>query len=269
MAWQTLLPFIIWGIWINRNKNNVNNTNFTTKLNTLIKSPSEYILLNTKGGPTQARMSVKISWHKPQKNWYKLNTDGAYKDSTQKSGIGGMIRNHTGKWILGFQKQITAFSSLQTEIHAIHEGLQIATKYGLFPLEVETDSTEVIKAIHQNHLVFTNIILACRSLMHHRKDLLLQHNFKEGNQVAHILAKNATTESYRQLYLQCPKIHATPPLFLSKQSTMEENGAYPVIKTISTDANNRLRSLGNQCIAPDNPPMCGTITTICNHVNVT
>lgn len=127
---------------------------------------------------------------------------------------------------------------------------------------------EAIKAIQQNHLVFTNLVFACRSLMHHQKDLLLWYNFRKGNQVAYILAKDATAENYKQLYPQCPKLHATPPPFVKKQLTMEENGACLFVKTLSTDAYNRLRTLGNQCIACDNPPMCGNFTTICNQLSV-
>nr|XP_009803450.1 PREDICTED: uncharacterized protein LOC104248826 [Nicotiana sylvestris] len=147
-------------------------------------------------------MTVNISWHKPTKHWFKLNIDGTYKIDAQKSGVGDVIRNHTGKWILGIQMQHITTSPLPTELQAIHERLQIANKYYLFPLEVETDSTEAIMAIQQDHLVLSNLVVACRSLMHHRKDLLLLHKFRKGNQVAHMLAKDAAKENYKQLSLQ-------------------------------------------------------------------
>lgn len=93
---------------------------------------------------------------------------------------------------MGFQKLDTAISLLQVELQAIYKGLKIATKFKLFPLEVETDSTEAINAIHHDHKVLSNNVHACKLLMLQQKDLLLRHNFREGNYVTHLLAKDTT-----------------------------------------------------------------------------
>lgn len=46
-----------------------------------------------------------------------------------------------------------------------------------------------------------------------QKALLLRHNFREGNKVAHLLAKDATEDHFKQLNPEAPKLHASPPHF--------------------------------------------------------
>lgn len=219
--WTGLMPFLLWGIWITRNKNNHNNTNFPPLLNTTMNKALEYHYLNSKSAPLQNKMTINITWHAPQKYWYKLNTDGAFNNNEKLSGLGGVFWDHLGVWIMGFQKRNTATSLLQAELQGIHEGLKIATKFNLSPLELETNSTEAINAIRHDHMVFSNTVHACRLLMHQQKDLLLRHNFREGNQVAHLLAKDATKKQYKQLTSEYPKLHASPPPFGDARNVYE------------------------------------------------
>ncbi|XP_019258895.1 PREDICTED: uncharacterized protein LOC109237091 [Nicotiana attenuata] len=191
ISWINLLPFLLWGIWINRNNNNFNNTHFSPRIKDISNLASEFLFFNSTGTTTKDKSSINIKWYPPQHDWYKLNTDGAFKHEGNKSGIGGAFRNNKGRWILGYQKMDKAISPLHAELQAIHEGMKIAIQYNLFPLEIETDSTDAIHALNNDHLVMANIIHACRLLMLQRKDLSLRHNFREGNQVAHLLATDA------------------------------------------------------------------------------
>ncbi|KAG5617139.1 hypothetical protein H5410_016963 [Solanum commersonii] len=43
-----------------------------------------------------------LPWQKPPDHRFKLNIDGSFKPKTIKGGTGGMIRNHSGQWIMGF-----------------------------------------------------------------------------------------------------------------------------------------------------------------------
>ncbi|XP_070013164.1 uncharacterized protein LOC142176214 [Nicotiana tabacum] len=171
--------------------------------------------------------------------------------------MGGIFRNYLGNWIIDFQKVDKAFSPLHAELQAIHEGLQIAISYDLFPLKVETDSTEAINVINQDHFVVTNTVHACRSLMLQRKDLLLRHNFQEENQVAHLLAKDACKKEYIQLCKENAKIHPTPPHFVSLQLSKDVNGGYYYKKSLDITTCNRLKLVENQNVTNIGSPMCG------------
>lgn len=92
--------------------------------------------------------------------------------------------------------------------------LQLATRFDLFQLEVETDSMEAINAINNRHVILANLIYSCRSLMHQKKGLLLRHNFRQGNAVADTLAKEAENQENKQYKLRRTKLFAKHPLFL-------------------------------------------------------
>lgn len=126
-------------------------------------------------------MSIHIRWHAPQRNWYKLNTDGAYKTNSKGTGLGGVFRDHAGNWILGFQKKIVLLHHrYMLNYRQYTRAYNIVPKFKLFPIEAETDSTAII-AIYHDHIIFSNIVYACRSLMPQQKLLLLRHNIREGN----------------------------------------------------------------------------------------
>lgn len=206
---------------------------------------TKYHFLNSTGVASHDNININIKWHLPQQHWYKLNRDGAFQTNGNKLGIRGMFRNHLGNSVMGYQKADCALSPRHVELQVIHVGLQIATTFDLFPLEVETDSTVAIKAINQDHIVLSNTVHACRLLMLQQKHLLLRHNFREGNQVAHLLAKDATKKEYKHHYSDNPKLHASPPHFINQQLSKDANGIYYYNKSLDITACNKLRSFRN------------------------
>ncbi|XP_019231586.1 PREDICTED: uncharacterized protein LOC109212401 [Nicotiana attenuata] len=173
----------------------------------------EYIFF-TELNPFKAKkIPIEIRWYKPPKNAIKLNCDGAFSSTNNAAGIGGLFRNSNGDWILGHQKATHAASPVHAELPALLEGLKIAVNFKDTNMEIETDSTDVIKLLHEECTNFQNIILECRWLMHQLKLPLLRHNFREGNEVAHRLAKEALKKppSDKCIY------HACPPFLCKKK----------------------------------------------------
>ncbi|XP_019241252.1 PREDICTED: uncharacterized protein LOC109221248 [Nicotiana attenuata] len=133
-------------IWINRNNNNHNNTDFPININHIIQKAIEFTFLTEKGPNTCTKIPIQIKWNKPPKGWFKLNIDASFKNHNEKTGIGGIIRDTYGNWIVGFAKTTQATGSLHAEIKALMEGLKTTQEWGMFPLEIETDTTEVVHA---------------------------------------------------------------------------------------------------------------------------
>ncbi|XP_057502668.1 putative F-box protein At1g23770 [Actinidia eriantha] len=73
------------------------------------------------------------------------NLDGALKGNPGQATAGGLIRNSNGKWITGFHRDISKASSLEIEIWAIHDDLQLAANINLPLLHVEMDCTTAIQ----------------------------------------------------------------------------------------------------------------------------
>ncbi|XP_019259064.1 PREDICTED: uncharacterized protein LOC109237239 [Nicotiana attenuata] len=180
--------------------------------------------------------------------WIKLNIDGAFEKL--KSGIGGIFRDNTGKWILGFQKFCHSLFPLHTELQALYEGLQMAHKFNLFSLEIETDSTDVINAINNGHTSLSNLIHPCRLLMHQEKGLLVRHNFREGNAIADSLAKEAKNQEKKYMP-EKTKLFTAPPFCVQHMLSMDRSGESKHSKQLSISVCNILTTLGNQNIASD------------------
>ncbi|XP_019235518.1 PREDICTED: uncharacterized protein LOC109215859, partial [Nicotiana attenuata] len=100
----------------------------------------------------------------------------------------GVFRNATGCWVVDFAKLAHANGSLAAELKALREGLRTANEWNLFPLEIETDCSEAIQAIQHGNKLLNKIVNDCRSLMHQQR-VTLQHTFRQGNRIAHTLAK--------------------------------------------------------------------------------
>ncbi|XP_019265582.1 PREDICTED: uncharacterized protein LOC109243137 [Nicotiana attenuata] len=85
-----------------------------------------------------------------------------------------------------------------------------------------------------------------RLLMLQRKDLSLRHNFREGNQTAHLLAKDACKETFWQACKDIPKLHPAPPSFVIEQVAKDLDVGYLSKKSLDTMACNRLRLFRQQ-----------------------
>lgn len=54
------------------------------------------------------REEVCVTWIKPPTHWLKLNSDGAFRLSSDTTGCGGLIRDDNGRWVGGFFRNIGA-----------------------------------------------------------------------------------------------------------------------------------------------------------------
>nr|XP_009793477.1 PREDICTED: uncharacterized protein LOC104240341 [Nicotiana sylvestris] len=117
------------------------------------------------------------------------------KEEKLQAGLGGLIRITSGDWIMGFTNCTYAASPLQAEFLALKQDLQIALQMQLQPLEIKTDSTEMIKLIKESDEVLNDLIYDCRWLMLQLKLLAIRHTFRQGNATAHMLAKEASHQS--------------------------------------------------------------------------
>lgn len=103
--------------------------------------------------------------------------------------------------------------------------------------------------------------------MPQQKALLLRHNFREGNKVAHLLAKDAAKEQFKQPKSKVTRLHAYAPHFVTQQLISEQSGKWIFVKSLPTTVCNMLRTVGNQNISCDIPPTSGSYPMTCNKQN--
>ncbi|KAL0287181.1 UNVERIFIED_CONTAM: putative ribonuclease H protein [Sesamum calycinum] len=71
-----------------------------------------------------SRISI-VKWIKPDRGWFKLNTDGASKENPGVTGAGGIIRNYLGKIVLAFQEYLGFSSNIEAKLKAIYKGVKL------------------------------------------------------------------------------------------------------------------------------------------------
>lgn len=82
----------------------------------------------------------EISWNPPPFNCQKLNTNGSVHGTLALVGASGLIRESDGKWIKGFQQNLSCSTVIVAEFWVILSRLELAWNVGCRNLMVESDS---------------------------------------------------------------------------------------------------------------------------------
>lgn len=72
--------------------------------------------------PPRHRSDTLVGWLPPKENFIKLDTDGSFDPALGTACTGGLIRDHSGRWLGGFHRNMTA-NSMMAELWALRDGL--------------------------------------------------------------------------------------------------------------------------------------------------
>ncbi|KAM3344027.1 hypothetical protein P3S68_026118 [Capsicum galapagoense] len=207
---DVLFVFYLWEIWKCRNDNIFNNSNYTPIFDNAYASAVEYThLTNHPHTQQQPPIIILVKWSPPSRNYYKLNTDGSSLGNPGIGGIGGVIRNSNGEWIVGYYKGYPKATNSQMEILALLERLKIVEENNLHPTEININSQHVIYMLKHGNMHYDPIIDLCRSILTRVRRLAVQQCFREQNQVADSLAKEG---AHRRIF-GTKHILEVPPVF--------------------------------------------------------
>ena len=163
-----------------------------------ISYASKFFYLIGNCSKEKTRISTPIKWVSPPLGWFKLNTDGSLLGNPGLAGGGGVICNHLGEWVGGFSRAIDATISVQAELRALKNGLELAIDLGILNLEIEMDSlvaVELANSIATPNIFLSAIVTDCRSLIERFELCSLKHIFREANGCADLLAKAGYAQS--------------------------------------------------------------------------
>ncbi|KAI4982322.1 hypothetical protein ZWY2020_022814 [Hordeum vulgare] len=136
-----------------------------------------------------------VRWEAPPAGWLKLNFDGSvYNDGSGRASVGGAIRDCTGRVLVAFAEPTEHSTVGIVEARALIRGLRLALTRFRGGLVAEGDDLMLVQLLTGEETQ-TRIPLAMQ------KEILMllgcfaaykvQHIFREGNQVAHVLCKEA------------------------------------------------------------------------------
>ena len=98
----------------------------------------------------------------------------------------------------GFSRAIGITTSVQAELRALKDSLNLAIDLGISNLEIEMDSlvaVELVNSITTPNAFLSTIVTDCRFLMERFERCSLKHIFREANGCADLLAKSGCAQS--------------------------------------------------------------------------
>ena len=153
---------ILWSIWKERN-NKVFKGTFSSLTNlidlitmriarwALIRkefsnSSIDDITVNWKTcmGCGPSKMRIYVHWSPTPMGMLKFNVDGAAREQSGPTGIGGVLQNSRGEFLLMFSKFVGDCDSNKAEVLAILEALRYFLRFFNGVLVVESDSSNAV-----------------------------------------------------------------------------------------------------------------------------
>ena len=135
-------------------------------------------------------------WIPPPIGQLKLNVDAACFSTSNRTGIGAVLRDNKGAVVVAFTKRLASpFAPLVAETTAVREGLRLMMANGLRAAYVETDCLVVSKAINNDISipVIDSVISDINSLLLELGSGSCHYIPRAGNEVAHTLAQESIT----------------------------------------------------------------------------
>ena len=156
-------------------------------------------------------------WRPPPETCVKANFNGVVFSQEGQAGISIIIRNEQGLVMAALSQQIPLPTSVEmVEVLVARRALVYAKELGFDRVIVEGDSTNTITSInggHMDHSALGHVLLDIKSLLFSFSHTSVEHITREGNCVAHKLARRAAnfpflvwTESFHWTFLRCTNL---------------------------------------------------------------
>jgi ribonuclease HI len=194
-----LFAVICWSIWYRRNRLRLQQPADTNTQ--LVRRARETLLEfhaaqdRGKQRSMQPNSTTVIKWKPPEVSRYKVNYDGAVFSDRNEAGIGVIIRNHRGEVMGALSQRIPYPHSVEAvEASAARSAIQFAKDSGFTNIDLEGDSTSIVEAIQLTtpcSTIYGNLIEDIRHIARGLQSVQFLHVKREGNVMAHLLAKRA------------------------------------------------------------------------------
>ncbi|KAE8820134.1 Autophagy-related protein 7 [Hordeum vulgare] len=136
----------------------------------------------------------KLVWPHPTEHEVALSVDGSFQAVDGSAGSGMILRDSTGAVILAsYRKMFHCNDALEAELHAIKEGLQLATEHSQATLILQSDCEEALKMIADafpNRSAYGHLVADIREYMNIRAFVPVKI-LREQNRITHCLANFA------------------------------------------------------------------------------
>ena len=184
---------VTWEIWHQRNQ--VRNRKACCTLDQLAlqakEKPAEYFAVLPPTLP--APLKPKEIWKPPDASLVKINFDGVIFRSENRSGIGVVVRTHTGAILASLAQSIPqAFQPAEIEVIAAARALEFGQEIGITEAILEGDSELIVNSLKSGRATMASVeplIQDATIFSASYTKLLYSHCRRDDNKLAHSLAK--------------------------------------------------------------------------------
>ncbi|CAN1842175.1 Putative ribonuclease H protein At1g65750 [Linum perenne] len=137
-----------------------------------------------------------IGWKAGPSDCITINTDGSVLQPHSQAAAGGILRTHLGHPVSIFAANLGRCSIMRAELRAAEFGLRIAWDKGYKKVHLQLDSLAAVTAIQENQEEDSRHSWTLDSITELRSrnwEVTISHTFREGNQVADLLAHHGHT----------------------------------------------------------------------------
>ena len=123
----------------------------------------------------------------------KLDVDGNSQGNSRKIGLGGLVRDNEGKWLVGFSSIGGFDTNLLPELLDIKHGLVLAWNQGYRKIICNLDCINASRRIHDGNFIFQKlgvVIVDTKKLLSREWEVHLLHLLREANSCADFMAKH-------------------------------------------------------------------------------
>ncbi|XP_020960337.1 uncharacterized protein LOC110263435 [Arachis ipaensis] len=165
----------------------------------------------------------KVTWRPPPPGWVKCNVDAAFLEVLHGGATAAVFRDHVGNLLTASNSKIAATSPLAAEALAVREGLIIAKNFQLERVIFESDSLILIQALKSKATIaeFQVILDDILDLARNISNCGFTWAPREGNALAHEVAKLTANGSLHQNWLSCKPQIITSILQKEKYTSLQ------------------------------------------------
>jgi ribonuclease HI len=171
------------------------------------------------GEPVLANSNLSPGgWKAPEVGWLKANWDAAIDESRGRTGLGVIIRDSNG--VMTAARCVTKQGCLNPavgEAKAVLAAFQFCRELGIQQVHFEGDAKGVVDAIRSEAVDrgwMGHVIEDIKQELRDFENTLISFVKRDGNRVAHVLARSAVKEGLNKTWLSMPPECITDVLML-------------------------------------------------------
>ncbi|GLT72259.1 hypothetical protein SLA2020_483830 [Shorea laevis] len=195
-----LFCVVCWKLWNCRNNalwnGKITSPQVTVEQSLLFLNEYRRLIVSKGRGAAVVQRRTETRWKPPGEGLIKINVDGAISDEERVHGMGAVARDSLGEVMAAMACKGHGLVPAEiAEACSLRHALRWAQNLSFRRIIMESDCASIVTALNSSTLSFHSslgaVLLDCKRLMASFLSCHVQHVRREGNAVAHELAKRA------------------------------------------------------------------------------